>query len=410
MTMLLHRSGRKKGYEIDDSRSGNAVLDRASNSTCAYQQSLRISPRLFWSAGWTRFRVPTWRVLCMMFAMLLITLGMSGLGWSQQPAPELDPPRISAAVDGVASLIEENYFDLAIGEQVANSLRKLAKEGSYSQFLTREELAQRLTHDLFTWTHDKHLAVMVTPPPSTKAPPAEPEPSRADIVRRTNAGLQRVEVLAGNVGYLQLNAFYRVEEASERISAAMQLLISADALIVDLRENLGGAPDTVALLASYFFDSPNRPLFDIVPRGEEGHKSYQTRDVDARLRNGQRPVYVLTSAQTFSAGEGLAYLLQEQGRAVIIGEPTAGAANPGRPYPVDAYLEVVVPNGQIRSAIRNSNWEGTGVSPDCKIAAREALSTAHRQALETLIQTTADVGWRMELEHHLQSLDSTLPR
>lgn len=408
MTALFDCSVWKKGYGSDVSRTGNAALKRLSSLILECKLPIPKPRVLIACRGWTGIRKPARRFLSLLLVTLLVSGWMSGRGWSQEPAPELDPPGISAAVEGVATLIEENYFDPTVAETVARSLRQLGKEGSYSQFLTREELAQRMTHDLFTWTHDKHLAVMVIPPSSGEVTPVEPEPSRAEIVRRTNAGLQRVEILAGNVGYLQLNAFYRVEEASERISAAMQLLASADALIVDLRENLGGAPDTVALLASYFFDSPNRPLFDIVPRGEGGRKSYQTSDVEARLRNSQRPVYVLTSAQTFSAGEGLAYLLQEQGRAVIIGEPTAGAANPGRPYPVDAHLEVVVPNGQIRSAIRDSNWEGAGVSPDCKVAAREALSTAHRQALEALIQSTADLIWRKELERHLQTLESTL--
>jgi len=36
-------------------------------------------------------------------------------------------------------------------------------------------------------------------------------------------------------------------------------------------------------------------------------------------------------------------LLVERRRAVVVGERTAGAANPGRPYSVSARLEMVAP-------------------------------------------------------------------
>ena len=101
-------------------------------------------------------------------------------------------------------------------------------------------------------------------------------------------------------------------------------------------------------------------------------------------RDGRRPVYVLTSARTFSAGEGFAFLLQERGRAEVIGERTPGAANPGRPYPVNALFEVTVPNGKVVSAVRRGNWEGIGVVPDIEVPAAEALRIAHARALERL--------------------------
>jgi C-terminal processing protease CtpA/Prc len=47
-----------------------------------------------------------------------------------------------------------------------------------------------------------------------------------------------------------------------------------------------------------------------------------------------------------------------------VGERTAGAANPGRPFPVNDHFEVAVPTGKVVSAIRGGNWEGSGVTPD----------------------------------------------
>jgi C-terminal processing protease CtpA/Prc len=117
-------------------------------------------------------------------------------------------------------------------------------------------------------------------------------------------------------------------------------------------------------------------------------------------------MYVLTSARTFSAGEGIAFLLQERKRAEVIGETTAGAANPGRPYRVNDHFEVTVPNGKLRTAVGGTNWEGTGVVPEAKVAAAEALRTAHLRALGRLIQQTKAGTWRDDLQRQLHVLQS----
>jgi C-terminal processing protease CtpA/Prc len=82
----------------------------------------------------------------------------------------------------------------------------------------------------------------------------------------------------------------------------------------------------------------------------------------------------------------LAFLLQERQRAQVIGEKTAGAANPGKPYPVNDVFEVTVPNGHIRSAIKHSNWEGDGVTPDVSAPATSALDIALARARQDLQQ------------------------
>ena len=200
-----------------------------------------------------------------------------------------------------------------------------------------------------------------------------------------------MEILPGNVGYLNVTAFFSPNEAGEAIAAAMRMLRQTDALILDSRENVGGSSDTVALLASYFFDQPGLPLWDIVPRtGESLHYASQRGIVD---RDSKRPAYVLVSAQTWSGGEGIAYILQERHRAEVIGETTVGAANPTKPYKINDRFYVNIPNGQIRSAIRGSNWEGTGVVPDVSVSAADALRVAHQDALRRLIVVTPEGSW-----------------
>jgi len=200
----------------------------------------------------------------------------------------------------------------------------------------------------------------------------------------TTAGFTRVEVLPNNLGLLEMTMFLRPIEHREALAAAMKQLERCDAVIVDMRANGGGSPATVALLMSYFFDEPELPLFEIVPRTGTPD-SYGTEPASAGLiRDGRRPLFILTSTRTFSAGEGFAYLMQERKRGVIVGERTAGAANPGSGYPVNDRFQVTIPNGRVSSAIRRSNWEGTGVDPDIAVPAVQALDAAIQRATAVL--------------------------
>ena len=133
--------------------------------------------------------------------------------------------------------------------------------------------------------------------------------------------------------------------------------------------------------------------------------SYYTELPSVVHRDASRPVFVLTSGRTFSAGEGLAFILQERARAEVVGEVTAGAANPGRSYPVNDQFEVVVPNGRVRVAGSGRNWEGVGVTPDVRASASEALGTAHRRALLALLGVTNDERRAETLRQALARLD-----
>jgi C-terminal processing protease CtpA/Prc len=322
------------------------------------------------------------------------------LAAAQDNPPGLAAEVVRQTVEVVGTTIRQEYFDPEVGARVDDSLQQRWAQGRYAGEKSLPALAARLTEDLFELTRDKHLAVTLVPAAvSTGTSPAQSDGDREVVGRRANFGVQRVEVLAGNVGYLNLTAFYRIEEARQVLSAAMQTVVHADALILDLRDNGGGSPDTVAWLASYFFDRPQEPLFEIVSRSGEA-QTYATATCDL-VRNEARPMFVLISARTFSGGEGMAFLLQERGRAEIIGETTAGAANPGRPYPVNDHFEVTVPNGRVRMAITGTNWEGSGVAPDVEAIAADALDVAHIHALRRLIEHAEPGTWRDTLERHL---------
>lgn len=324
----------------------------------------------------------------------------------QQPESDIDRELVRKTVENLAMIVKREYFDPDVAERVDMSLRDRLVQGRYDSASSLESLGKTLTRDLFDMTNDKHLNVAVVQVAQASASSDKRDNlSREARGKRENFGVQRVEILAGNVGYLNLTSYYRPNEARDTLSAAMRILQHADAIILDLRSNSGGSPETVALLASYLFNSPQLHLFTIVGRSGERQKYYTEKTALAE-RNECRPVYVLTSKQTFSAGEGTAFLLQERQRAEVIGETTAGAANPGRPYAVNSRFEVTVPNGKLESAVTGRNWEGSGVKPDVLVTAADALRVAHCRALRQLL-AKAPITDREELKRQIEVLEAT---
>jgi C-terminal processing protease CtpA/Prc len=104
-----------------------------------------------------------------------------------------------------------------------------------------------------------------------------------------------------------------------------------------------------------------------------------------------KPVFIITSQKTFSAAEEFAYNLQVLKRAIIIGETTAGGANPASLYSMSSHLSVLIPDGTSLNAITNSNWEATGVSPDIEVKNEYAFETAYKKALLHVTELYKDV-------------------
>ena len=342
-------------------------------------------------------------VIGLTVAVLLTGQFLCGQSVPESRAPHIDKPFVQSTIDSLAQMIRTEYVDADAASRVEAHLRKCLAEGHY-QLPTAAALAQVLTQDLFDSSHDKHLFVTVSPDAPDASAVTAQEPPREETARFSNFGIQRVEILSGNIGYLKLSSFYRPQEAQETFVSAMQVLARADALVLDLRGNKGGSPDMAVMVASFMLDRPGIPLFSVTPRSGSEPVRFATVQTPPPGSNGERPLYILTSQSTWSAGEGLAFLLQERHRAEIIGETTAGAANPGRPYRVNALFEVNVPNGRVRSAVLGRNWEGVGVVPDIPTSAADAVDVAHTRALRRLLGSTPK-GWQHdELERELQAI------
>ena len=323
-------------------------------------------------------------------------------GVAADPAdPAVDDGSRTAVVRELAKTLRERYVLPDVGGRAAAAIETRAAAGAYAG-MDADALGEALTRDLREVARDKHLAVGRRP-----APPAganDPESRREDEARRMardNFGVQKVEILPGNVGYLDLRFCPPAALGGETAIAAMSLLGNADALLVDLRRNGGGDPTQIALLSSYLFEEPTH-LNDLVWREGNRTEQFWTHAwVPGKRLAAAAPVFVLTSGSTFSGGEEFANNLKVLKRATIVGETTGGGANPGRTVDLPGGMIAFVPTGRAVNPVTKTNWEGVGVEPDVKVSAADALKVAYASALERIAASTKDPERRAVAEWHL---------
>jgi retinol-binding protein 3 len=125
-------------------------------------------------------------------------------------------------------------------------------------------------------------------------------------------------------------------------------------------------------------------------------------------RYADKPVYLLTSQQTFSAAEEFAYNLKNLKRATLIGQTTGGGANPGGGHRINEHFLVGIPSGRAINPISGTNWEGTGVKPDIEVAPELALKTAHLTALQKRLEASPDKRFVEELKKSAETVQKEL--
>jgi hypothetical protein len=297
----------------------------------------------------------------------------------------MDTAERKRVIDGVNSNLKEYYVDAALAQQMADVLNMHASKGDYDAISDGDAFAARLTTDLHNVSHDKHLRVDFNP---FKAPPRR-EPTPEDEARfhkqmeHSNCAFDKVEILPNNIGYVKFDGFMDASFCGPTVVAAMGFVAYTDAVIFDLRQNGGGQPATVTLIASYLFDHPTH-LIDIYNRKEDSTTQNWTLSYLPGPRLAKQPIFVLTSERTFSGAEEFAFDLKNQKRAAIVGETTGGGAHPVSGHVVADYFTVGVPFAKSLDPVTKTNWEGTGVEPDVKVPAADALATAEKLAMEKI--------------------------
>ncbi|HEY0599989.1 S41 family peptidase [Brevundimonas sp.] len=272
--------------------------------------------------------------------------------------------------------------------------RLAERRAAYLALTDPEAFRQAINADLLSASGDKHLQVWIEARSRDEVAAAGGPPTLEQMgaeEARNGWGVREAKLLEGGIGYLNLASFSGHPDSAAAIDATMAKLAGAKALVLDLRENLGGGEVALRQLMGHFAPEPmrleNLEFRRCKPNPADREDCIQDgRDTFERFANPvaepifpTQPIWVLVGPGTFSAAEAVAYDLQAAGRAVIVGEATGGGANPSITMDLGPWFTVVMPIGEARHPATGTNWEGVGVRPDVAVPAERALDEALRR-------------------------------
>jgi hypothetical protein len=306
-----------------------------------------------------------------------MVLTPAGLSAQQQPgeSPVLDAASRALAVESVASTVERNYPWPDTARMIAAHVRGRHASNAYDTISTFRDFTRALTADIRAINGDRHLSV------SGGSPAGSPGPSAGSPASRPT-GIDRFERLDGNVGYLKLNLFAG-ESAFDAVAQALTSLDGTDAMILDLRAVPGGTVQMVQFLMSHFMPPEVHYLTALSMASGQATDQRTLREVPGPRRLDV-PLYVLVDRGSASAAEAPAFVLQNFGRAVIVGERTAGAGRNVVQFPADLGLRVSLSTTRVYDPASGREWERTGVLPDIVTTSEDALPAALEHARETI--------------------------
>jgi hypothetical protein len=160
------------------------------------------------------------------------------------------------------------------------------------------------------------------------------------------------------------------------------------------------------LVASYFFGDEPRLLSRLYWGPDRQTYEYWTLEHLVGARMPETPLFVLTSARTASAAEAFAYDMQAYDRAVVVGERTAGGANPGSSFTIGRGFSIFISVGLVTNGVTGTNWEGVGVTPEIVAGYDQTVRVAHRAALDALLARGPDGQDRVAIEWTLERMSA----
>ena len=288
----------------------------------------------------------------------------------------LDEATIRTVVGEIAARLRDDYVFPDRGALAADALERALAENAYTGFTDPGKFAEHLTGQLRAITRDSHMRVIFGSPFGNQSSPSAPQDTGLDVKR-----------LDRNIGYIHLERFAPPEVFNPAADDAMRRLSDTAALIIDMRNNGGGHPASVAYFASFFLDPGKRVHINDLIWRNRGTATFRTESFwssPTPVSYLGKSVYVLVGPKTYSAGEEFAYDLQVLKRATVVGERTRGGANPGGLNDLGSDLFVVVPTGRAENPVTRDNWGGVGVRPDVLATPEGSQETAMALAIRQL--------------------------
>ncbi|MDH4197265.1 MAG: S41 family peptidase, partial [Candidatus Aminicenantes bacterium] len=302
-------------------------------------------------------------VLCAVWVGFALVMGQSKKNVA-------DPSYRKEVIEKISGLLEARYVIPEEAKAWADEIRAKNEAGAYAAVTEPAALAEKITADLRAITHDQHLWVRLVESTGSGEKAESPLSQSLHFLQlrdREHAGVFKLDWLEGRIAYLDIRRFYPPSLAKDILAGATAALVGADAVVIDLRENQGGAGEVLPFLCGAFFRQPTQ-LSSWYSRERDFLQEFWTRREVGGERLADVPLFLLTGPKTFSAAEMFAYDMQASRRAMIVGEATRGGAHSVDLFRVDDQFEIYISTGRAVNPLTGSNWEGVGVLPDVRVA------------------------------------------
>jgi hypothetical protein len=335
------------------------------------------------------------------FFLLATLLSFASPSTTNAQGPAIRAEYTAAAgkqvIDSMAATLRARYADADTGAMIAAHIQRRLAAGAYARVNSWDQFVRVVTQDLQSVNEDTHLLLQLGGP---GAPGAGPAPGTAAH------GLESVERLDGNVGYIRLTNFLPAPGMLEAIEGALRILAGTDAMIIDIRNSRGGSPAVANFIISHF-TGPDTSLSLIVY--DRVRNTTTPRYTMAQVPGPRRPsvpLFVLTDDVTRSAAEDFAFVLQNMKRATIVGSRTAGAGRNVAGFPVGHGIIGSVSFTRVMEPNTRREWERTGIIPDVRVHPDSALAVAHREAMNRVMSAASGEPVRKQLQLTLQGIEA----
>ena len=316
-------------------------------------------------------------------------------------------------VEGLSYDLEFSYVNASLGFEMGTFIKNKFSDKGYDSSFNIHEFGWELTKDLRKMSSDKHIRVL---PVYWKTKNHETIYIKGALGRwgwkwrqrwkwkRINNSFKRaaskdnftygeIKILPGNIGYIEFFDFRseieyaKAKDKKIKFKSALKFLSQTNALIIDLRNNLGGSLNMTVKALSYFVAEQYLQTLRYDIRYDSISKSRNYRDTtlyrkifstgEVLKKYKEKPIFVLSSKYTFSAGEALTYYFKKTHRARIVGETTAGGSNGhfGGSYGKD-YIAIIPRTHLYDEHNKNFAWEGIGIEPHIRTNYEDALKAA----------------------------------
>lgn len=185
------------------------------------------------------------------------------------------------------------------------------------------------------------------------------EEKNIDLTRRVVVAPTVFTDMFGNIGYIRISGFNATTYDQFRKAVRSLEKDGANALIFDVRNNVGGTDEAVTKILDY-----------ILPEGDIMSATYKNGETKVLAVSDadciDLPMAVLVNEKTASAAELFAQALKDYNVAKVVGSKTFGKGSMQKTYQLQDGSAVTYTIAKYNPP-KSGNFEGVGVKPDYEV-------------------------------------------